>query len=427
MPNVRVLSPEKGLGGDADEVTDVEAFDAVAPPKEKITPPPSPSQKPTAEPTFVHTCTVNIPALDPSSIELTLDTTGQHTLSWTTDLTLKDQGSDVLPAGSCNLYLTPGVKLASNGEAFAPTAGAFGALKALMAGLFVDASCPFATIPDAVGAFPIHAITVANTDGALEISEACFTANPKLLLSQLHTNHRAGFPLFFGESSLHICCVNRREGLLLKMLELMAASLTKEESLTLLSSQATGVFFNEMPMRHYGGTVLAYACCFDLRDAVKVRRYTPPLCGSSHHPRGHVACLPHHPSLGDSCQVMLDSGLVGLNDRDGACAISGFLPIHAVVANSLEGTYDWMTTELPPAQRADPNERSSIGRVRANTHSLTTVQLGAKLGDHVCSTHLPISPHLVRATVLVHPPPLFPRSSTPPTAAARDRISDGPR
>ena len=30
-----------------------------------------------------------------------------------------------------------------------------------------------------------------------------------------------------------------------------------------------GVFFNEMPMRFYGGTPLAYACCFDLRECVQ--------------------------------------------------------------------------------------------------------------------------------------------------------------
>ena len=32
--------------------------------------------------------------------------------------------------------------------------------------------------------------------------------------------------------------------------------------------QARGVFFNEMPMRFYGSTPLAYSACFDQRDAV---------------------------------------------------------------------------------------------------------------------------------------------------------------
>ena len=38
--------------------------------------------------------------------------------------------------------------------------------------------------------------------------------------------------------------------------------------MTLLRSQAAGVFFNDLPMRFYGGTALSYACCFNLRQAV---------------------------------------------------------------------------------------------------------------------------------------------------------------
>ena len=65
-----------------------------------------------------------------------------------------------------------------------------------------------------------------------------------------------------------------------------------------------------MPMRMYGGTALSYACCFDLRMAV---------------------------------EALLETRLITLNDRSDACAVSGFLPIHAVTASSLEATYEWMT------------------------------------------------------------------------------------
>ena len=34
--------------------------------------------------------------------------------------------------------------------------------------------------------------------------------------------------------------------------------------------QCSGVFFNEMPMVFYGSTALAYACCFDCRDAIRL-------------------------------------------------------------------------------------------------------------------------------------------------------------
>ena len=79
--------------------------------------------------------------------------------------------------------------------------------------------------------------------------------------------------------------------------------------------QAQGVFFHDMPMRFYGGTLLSYACCFDLRRAIL---------------------------------ELVMTGLVSLNSREDACVISGFLPIHAVTANSLEATYDFITQERPP-------------------------------------------------------------------------------
>ena len=111
---------------------------------------------------------------------------------------------------------------------------------------------------------------------------------------------------------------------------------------TLFKSQAAGVFFDEMPMRFYGGTPLAYACCFDLRE---------------------------------SAEKMLRTGFVSLNDRSDACCITGFLPVHAVCANGLMETYDWMTTELPEELRADVKERSCVGRqVSLNARSLAIIR-----------------------------------------------------
>ena len=50
-----------------------------------------------------------------------------------------------------------------------------------------------------------------------------FRANPRLLL-QLHVKHRAGFPLFTGESILHVCCVNLHEGLLCELIDLLSGT-----------------------------------------------------------------------------------------------------------------------------------------------------------------------------------------------------------
>ena len=113
--------------------------------------------------------------------------------------------------------------------------------------------------PDAVGALPIHAITVANTDEAVALSGELNEAMPDRLLGQVHVLHRAGFPLFTGESSLHICCVNKREDLLCKMIDLVRTKLTSKQATELFQSQAAGVFFNTMPMLFYGGTPLACA------------------------------------------------------------------------------------------------------------------------------------------------------------------------
>ena len=74
---------------------------------------------------------------------------------------------------------------------------------------------------------------------------------------------------------------------------------------------------------------------------------------------------------------------VSLNDRSDACKISGYLPIHAVTANSLETTYEYITKDLPEKYQAEVAQRSSIGRMpEINVHGLLPLQLAAKLGDH---------------------------------------------
>ena len=86
---------------------------------------------------------------------------------------------------------------------------------------------------------------------------------------------------------------------------------------------------------------------------------------------------------------MLRTGFVSFNDRSDACCITGFLPMHAVCANGLMETYDWMTTELPTEFRANVTERSTVGRqVSLNVHGLWPVQLAAKLGNHAAVKHI---------------------------------------
>lgn len=283
------------------------------------------------------------------SVTLTLDTTGQHTLSWDIELTLKASPTVVLPPGACNLYLFPAV----DGKPVSDRPLAV--LNQLLLAIVLDKACTFFDRSDEVGAFPIHAITVANTDDAVALSGELVTARPSLL-TQVHVNHRAGFPLFAGESCLHICAVNVREALFCKMIDLTVSQLPKEQAVALYESQAAGVFFDELPMRFYGGSPLAYACCFQLRRPV---------------------------------QKMLETGFIDINDRSQSCKISGFLPIHAVVSNGLMDTYDWLTEKLPESIRVDATQRSAVGRqVGLNVHGLLPAQLASWLGDHASVKHI---------------------------------------
>ena len=285
---------------------------------------------------FTYTQTLDVPGLEPSQITVVLDTSGQHTLSWNTSFGLAEADlKSTLPAGSCNLYLFPQVQRGGEMGEEAQIDPSPEQLCALRLLIIKMCSCELGWKPDQVGAFAMHAIVVANTDQSVDLAEAIFVAEPKLL-TQLHVNHRAGFPLFAGESNLHICCVNRREPLLCKLIELANTHLKPDEASlssfmrmprvdeyspltpfslsllpaqhlafpqisctqrmqmtrvhmrtqvrTLLASQADGVFFNELPMQFYGGTALGYALCFDLRDAVILQG--PPVldCSLCHTP-----------------------------------------------------------------------------------------------------------------------------------------------
>ena len=309
---------------------------------------------------FITPCTISAPGLQPNSFQIFLDTIGQHTISWACDLTLKGaKGSAeaTLPPGSCNLYLFPTVTL-TTGEIIKPDGKKFDALKELCVSMATDPQCDFFQTPDVVGAYPMHAILVANTDPALEAIEAIFKAAPKLL-SQVHTDHRAGFPLFNGESCLHICAVNCREELLCTLLTLVVEQLPKKDAIELLSKQCSGVFFLDLPMRNYGSTVLSYACVFGLRKVV-VR--------------------------------LLQTGYVSMNDRNSTCEVSGYMPLHAVVAHGMTDMYDWLTSmpELPTYKRAKKDQRSQVGRLSHvhNTHGLLPAQLAAKLGNHRMCKHI---------------------------------------
>ena len=331
----------------ADDVTSIE---------NNTSTPPSEPKPPRATPSGnVHEHRLKAPGLTPSEFHVTHDTTGQHTLGWDVAFSVNSDSQRSLPAGSCNLYLFPQFT-PLDGEAVKPEPRVLEALCELIVACAMDPHCDMFSTPDVVGAFPIHALTVCNTEEALELVEQLCNARPLLLLGQLHTKHRAGFPLFTGESNLHVLCVNRREDLLCRLIQLAIVQMRAEHLKALLEAQCAGVFFEAPPMSIYGGTALSYACCFDLRRAVL---------------------------------LLLQTGLVSLNDRSQVDVVSGFLPLHAVVACESMETYDWLTTGLPPKYAALVDQRTSTGRLKGiNNNGLTPVQLAARLGDHSAVKHI---------------------------------------
>ena len=315
-------------------------------------------------------------SLAPKRLAVVLDVNTQHTLSWTHNIGPTAEGlapggplanlgmnrDDELPAGSCNLYLYPEVVVEGGQSARYPM-GRFRAegaqlqlLNRMLLEIALSPGSAFFETPDQVGAFVIHALMVCNTRESLDLSWKIYKAVPSLL-KQLHVDHRDGFPLFSGESALHICCVNKQEELLCLMLDLAVQKLSAAEFEALLRSQTTGVFFESMPMRFYGGTALAYACCFELRTAVL---------------------------------AMLATRVVSLNERLDACKITGFLPLHAVTANGLKAMFEWLTKEIPDVtMRANESLTTEVGHLtKLGLHCLNPLQLAARLGDHSTFKHI---------------------------------------
>ena len=298
---------------------------------------------------FIKPYTLDAPALEPSKLKVFLDVIGQTTISWGSPIALNGVGGSELPAGACNLYLFPTVTLTS-GTTMRPEGRQLDTLKALLVCIATDPSCDFVETPDVVGAFPIHALLVANTDASIALVELMIRIAPTRLITQTHTDHRAGFPLFTGESNLHVCAVNCREELLCTLIDIMMESVERKEALLLLRSQCEGVFFLEAPMCTYGGTALSYACAFSLRKAVA---------------------------------KLLSTGYCSLNDHSSACEISGYMPLHTVVGLGLTDMYDWLLSlpELPVRKRANAEQRSLMGRHSKETHGLIPAQLAARVGD----------------------------------------------
>ena len=134
---------------------------------------------------------LHAPGLFPLKIDVCLDVSGQHKLSWdqplsiSPDSPLRQLGVDesvILPRGWCNLYTYPSVNVRGQVTGV-PTGkltvsgGQLHLLNQLILSIVRDTHARrLMDVPDEVGAYPAHALLVANTRESLDISWKIFQA-----------------------------------------------------------------------------------------------------------------------------------------------------------------------------------------------------------------------------------------------------------
>lgn len=286
---------------------------------------------------------------------------GQHTLTWNNPIALPvaiDRKPATLPPGSCNLYRYPKVFFdhLRQGKAITPPSEQLFVLDELVKTLVLHAneSSSIAFLRDPVGAAPLHALLVANTEASLGLALDIYQAMPSLL-TQYHTGK-----IFTGENPLHILAVNSREDVLCECIVVAANNLTNEQCRGLFLKQATGIFFSDEPMAYYGSTPVAYAVAFSLQRALTTMLV-----------------------MSKECSAM--RGVIDFNDPHNACKHSGFLPLHVAVANSLTSMVNFLL-DLPGLtieyddMRANPNALTAFGTLNALS-LLSPLQVACKLGD----------------------------------------------
>ena len=86
--------------------------------------------------------------------------------------------------------------------------------------------------------------------------------------------------------------------------------------------------------------------------------------------------------------ALLSTGYCQLNRREDGCNKTGLLPLHAVVANSREDTYDFLTKELHSRWRADSMSLTRTAKLTPELTGLTPLQLAGSLGDRALVRHI---------------------------------------
>ena len=226
---------------------------------------------------------VPLPGYRPDTVDVKFNVDAPHGLSWQVDIfhssdyggqlggtstgtaaPAATEGEPALPRGSVSLYVFPTVHTECDPRGIKPSWGGVDILCRILHHLSNEPDSAGAfEAADPSGAYAMHALMACNTDESLKLAQEIYSKRPRLLLQVLSANGP-----FLGESSLHIACVNRREQLLVDLIALAVAELTADDVMALLRSQAEGSFFSNFPMRTFGSTILSYACCFEMREAI---------------------------------------------------------------------------------------------------------------------------------------------------------------
>ena len=346
----------------------------------------------------------------------------KHTIVWTHERESRTPGQRSLPAGRCCLYTYPNfTPTTSNDEGshdlMEPDAGQIELLDELVLELQgTRPGCMFDR--DESGAQVAHALCVANTEASLTLVLRLYSLEPALI-AQPHVDV-PGSPsaVFKGENCLHCLAVNWQHAAIMKVLRLAAKHLPADGLKLLLNSQAEGSFFLSRPMCFYGGHPIAYLAAFKATAALTLIFSSPPLLHALElhtRPDGHqrLAEAPTReahtmhafsrratpPPMSPMCTCTQCTDWYVrwhcvcyefIQDP-----ISGYGPLHAVVACGHEDVYDFLRQlpkTLPPEAKAlassifHPQQKSKATDGFRTT--LTPLQLACKLGDQLMVIHL---------------------------------------
>ena len=299
------------------------------------------------------------------SVHMRLETSGQHVI--TTDHEVKFMSAAsaqkhlILPALTVNLYAYPDATV--DGRTRTLTFEEQEAFEQLMLCVLDDSdAASLMNRADAVGAYPVHGLLVANTKASLRLSIRMLHAAPQLMVQV----HAASGP-FNGEGLIHVLSANRQEDLLVQGLPELCIPGVIELSLRMSDAQlrkvwltqAQGPFFFDQPMRHYGGSALSYMCCFGMKRAI---------CAVLSEPRLNA--------------------FLSINNPMQACTITGYLPIHAVTANGMRDMYNFLC-DLPPCPLAVQDKmKANTLLTTIGSNGLLPMQIAAQNGDQRMVKHI---------------------------------------